>query len=98
MGLKFNPFTGTLDYVLSDSDLTGYIKRDQTIYQTIENGLPLFEDGVRIGNSTTYFELDGNDLNLYVNGVLRQTWTTIPVALSPRRASLWFLMPYVSST
>ena len=30
-----------------------------------------------VGDSTTYFELSGNDFKLYVNGELRQTWTTI---------------------
>ena len=57
-----------------------YLKLDQTTPQTVINGLPTFEDGIRIGNSTTYFELVGNDLKLYVHGTLRQTWTTVLVA------------------
>ena len=56
---------------------TLYLKLDQTTPQTVVNGLPIFQDGVCIGNSNTYFELDGNDLKLYVHGTLRQTWTTV---------------------
>lgn len=59
---------------------TLYLQLDQTTPQTIINGLPIFEEGIRIGNSTTYFVLDGNDLKLYVNGTLRQTWTTVVAA------------------
>ena len=53
---------------------------DQTTPQTVVNGLPIFEDGIKIGNATTYFVLVGNDLKLYVNGTLRQTWTTVVAA------------------
>lgn len=37
-------------------------------------------DGIPIGNSTTYFTLNGNTLELWVNGSLRQSWTYTPVA------------------
>lgn len=30
---------------------------------------------LRIGNASTYFELGGSTLSLYVNGVLVQSWT-----------------------
>lgn len=60
--------------------LTGYLKLDQITPEAIINGKPLFTEGLKIGNSTTYFYLNGDILQLYVNGVLIQTWTGATVA------------------
>jgi len=46
MGLRFNPFTGTLD-IVSVEDLSGYVTLDQTTPQTITGGAPLFGGGLR---------------------------------------------------
>ena len=73
-------------------------KLDQTTPQTVVSGLPLFQDGIKIGYSNWELKpIDVNTLGLYVNGNLAQSWTVAVTALAPRRASLWFLMPYVSS-
>ena len=53
-----------------------YLKLDQTTPQTVINGKPIFDDGIAIGNATTYLSRSGNVLSLFVNGTLRQTWTT----------------------
>jgi hypothetical protein len=37
-------------------------------------------DGIENANATTYFTFDGETVFLYVNGVVRQTWTTAVVA------------------
>jgi hypothetical protein len=39
-------------------------------------------DGIRGANATTYFTFDGAAVSLYVNGSLRQKWTTTPVTPS----------------
>ena len=74
------PIKGLLTSMILDLIGDNALLLDQTTYQTVANGLPLFEDGLRIGNASTYFMLDGNDLKLYVNGTLRQTWTTVVAA------------------
>lgn len=38
------------------------------------------DDGILNANSSTYFTFDGSTVYLYVNGVVRQTWTTTPVS------------------
>ena len=58
-----------------------YLMLDQSTPQTVDLGLPTFHDGLRIGNSTTKFLLNGNDLELWVNGTKVQTWT-IAIAAS----------------
>ena len=89
--------------VLSAAEITAiadalYLKLDQTTPQTVANGLPLFQEGIKIGYSNWELKpIDVNTLGLYVNGNLAQSWTVAVTALAPRRASLWFLMPYVSS-
>ncbi len=42
-----------------------------------------YEPSIQGENSTTYFTFDGTTVSLYVNGVVRQTWTTAPLAGSP---------------
>ena len=50
--LKFNPFTQTFDYTLSSSEIQAisnalYLKLDQTTPQTVINGAPIFDAGLR---------------------------------------------------
>jgi len=49
MPIKFNPFTGTFDFV-SDLNQSGadlrYLKLDQTTPQTVINGTPVFNKGL----------------------------------------------------
>ena len=52
-----------------------YLKLDQTSAQSVINDKPTFSEGIRIGNSSTYFNLNGNNLELYLNGILIQVWT-----------------------
>ena len=80
MPWKFNPFTGNLDYYISETDPLS-LHLDQTTPQTVSGGLPQFTNGIYIGNSTTKFILNGNDFELWVNGTKVQTWT-IAVAVS----------------
>ena len=54
---------------------TKYLKLDQSTSQTVSSGKPLFSDGVKIGNANTYFTLNGDTLELYVNSTLVQSWT-----------------------
>ncbi len=42
-----------------------------------------YEQSIRGENSTTYFTFDGSVVSLYVNNVLRQTWTTSATTGSP---------------
>jgi hypothetical protein len=67
---------------------------DQNIPQTILNGAPIFEEGICIGNATTYFRLNGNVLSLYVNGIVRQTWTTTPSTSSGESMGLLLTLTY----
>jgi hypothetical protein len=46
LSLRFNPFTGKLDYV-SVEDLSGYLKLDQTTPQSVINGVPFFTLGLK---------------------------------------------------
>jgi hypothetical protein len=57
-----------------------YLMLDQTTPQTVDSGLPLFHDGIKIGNATTKFLLNSNTLELWVNGTLIQSWTITPTA------------------
>lgn len=41
----FNPFTGNLDWTISLDD---YLKIDQTTPQTVENGAPTFDQGIKV--------------------------------------------------
>jgi hypothetical protein len=51
-------------------------------------------DQVQIGDADTYFKWVAPDtVELYVNGVLRQSWTTAVVVGTGRHASMWGLMP-----
>ena len=52
-----------------------YLMLDQSTPQTVDLGLPTFHDGIRIGNSTTKFLLNGTDLELWVNGTLITVWS-----------------------
>jgi hypothetical protein len=64
---------------IPSTDLTGHLALDQTTPQTVQNGAPEFQNGVKIGNSTTYFVLTGNKLQLYVNSILKEEWEQAPV-------------------
>jgi len=65
---------------------------DQTTPQTIINGAPLFEDGIR------FMSLNGKLWLVTMDNAGAFVITDVsPVTLNPRRSSLWFLMPYVSS-
>lgn len=61
--------------------------------------LDIVGNGIRNANSTTYFSFDPatGTLSLYVNNVVRQTWTTTPVVGNGRRSSLWMLLPNISA-
>lgn len=83
---KFNSGWKTQDFYTKeeiDALLTGYLLLDQTTPQIIENGLPIFEDGLCIGNSATNFSLSSNVLSLNVNDELRQTWETVLATSAP---------------
>ena len=58
--LRFNPFTGNLDYV-SEEDLSGYFKLDQTTPQTVINGVPIFDQGISANDRflVTYDAISG---------------------------------------
>lgn len=47
MAFKFNPFTGTLDYYVTGTDL-GCLLLDQTTPQEVINGSPEFDEGIKI--------------------------------------------------
>ena len=58
-----------------------FLKLDQTTPQTVTNGLPLFQDGIKIGYSNWELKpIDINTLGLYINGTLAQSWTVAYVA------------------
>ena len=83
--------------ILDQTDLINYLagnylKLDQTTPQTIINGAPLFEDGIR------FMSLNGKLWLVTMDNAGAFVITDVsPVTLNPRRSSLWFLMPYVSS-
>ena len=72
-----NPITGELDLIgMTPAEAAAYLKLDQTTPQTIENGLPIFEDGISIYNANWDIKpIDSETLGLYINGSLVQSWT-----------------------
>lgn len=55
-----------------------YVKLDQSTPQTIINGRPIFEQGLAIDDSTTYFIPSGGDtLKLYLASNLVHTWHVV---------------------
>lgn len=73
MPAKVNPFTGKLDLV---SDVSGYLKLDQTTPQTITNGSPIISEGIQFGLTSSetvnegllYWNSDDGTLNLGMPG------------------------------
>jgi hypothetical protein len=84
----FNPFTANLDYVQTDVEVAAndarYIKLD---FSNLPDS-PIANGFAKNGVDT---------LELWFNSTRVQSWTVTPTVMAPRRASLWFLMPYISS-
>lgn len=52
-----------------------YLNLDQSTPETITGGIPIFQEGMAIGNANIYFKVSGSTLQLWINGVLSATWT-----------------------
>ena len=61
--------------------------------RTVQLALETIDEYKQLG---LYFVENGNALELWWKTTLVQSWTVEPVVLSPRRTSLWFLLPYIS--
>ena len=77
MAWRWNPFTNKLDrYGDSTGSAGPFLKLDQSTPQSVENGLPIFEEGISIGNANWDLKpIDSTTLGLYINGTLIQSWT-----------------------
>ena len=67
-----------------------YLKLDQSSIQSVINGLPLFAEGISVGDATTYVTKVAPDtFQLWVNGALRHSWTTEVVVADSYPMGAW---------
>jgi len=69
--IKRNPSAYTYKPIYDDL----YLRVDQSTPQTVIDGKPIFEDGIAVYDSNSYFTMPNEDtMQLYVNSTLVHTW------------------------